>query len=117
MVDPARYRAYPSEGGHADFAPTNELEAGLLAYLGQEFGHVSVERVWSGPGLLNIYRYLRDSGYAAESAELARALPAAEYAPPLIGGAALRADPDPLSWAALDLFVSILGAPRPGTSR
>jgi glucokinase len=108
--DGTRYRAFPSEGGHADFAPASELEAGLLAYLRQRFGHVSVERVCSGPGLLNIYRYLRDSGHAPESVELGRALAAAEYAPPLIGGAALRADPDPLSRAALDLFVSILGA-------
>jgi glucokinase len=110
IYDGARYRAFPSEGGRADFAPTSELEAGLLAYLRERFGHVSVERVCSGPGLLNIYHYLRDSGHAAESAELARALPAAKYAPPLIGGAALRADPDPLSRAALDLLVSILGA-------
>ena len=60
--DGARYRAFPSEGGHADFAPRTELEAGLLAYLRRRFGHVSVERVCSGPGLLNIYQYLRDSG-------------------------------------------------------
>jgi glucokinase len=108
--DGTRYRAFPSEGGHADFAPTNELEAGLLAYLKRRFDHVSVERVCSGPGLLNIYQFLRDSSYAPESLELGRALVAAEYAPPLIGGAALGPDPDPLSRAALHLFVSILGA-------
>ncbi len=110
IYDGTRYRAFPSEGGHADFAPTNELEAGLLAYLKRKFDHVSVERVCSGPGLLNIYQFLRDSSYAPESPELGRALTAAEYAPPLIGGAALRPDPDPLSRAALNLFVSILGA-------
>jgi glucokinase len=108
--DGARYRAFPSEGGHADFAPTSELEAGLLAYLKRRLDHVSVERVCSGPGLLNIYQYLRDSGYAPESPELGRALAAAEYGPALIGGAALRPNPDPLSRAALELFVSILGA-------
>jgi glucokinase len=108
--DGSRYRAFPSEGGHAAFAPTSDLEAGLLAYLRERFEHVSVERVCSGPGLLNIYRYLRDSGHAAESAELARALPAVEYGPSLISAAALRADSDPLSRAALELFVSILGA-------
>jgi glucokinase len=69
-----------------------------------------VERVCSGPGLLNIYQYLRDSGSAPESPELARGLTAADYGPSLIGGAALRPDPDPLSRAALELFVSILGA-------
>jgi glucokinase len=106
----ARYRVFPSEGGHANFAPGNELEAGLLRYLLQKFEHVSVERVCSGPGFLNIYQYLRDSGYAPESPELARALVVAEYAPPLICGAALRANPDPLCRAAMDLFVSILGS-------
>jgi glucokinase len=108
--DGARYRAFPSEGGHADFAPTSEPETGLLLYLRHRFGHASVERVCSGPGLLNIYHYLRESGSTPESPELARGLAAAEYGPALIGGAALRPDPDPLSRAALELFVSILGA-------
>jgi len=106
----ARYRAFPSEGGHADFAPTTELQAGLLAHLMKRFEHVSIERVCSGPGLLNIYQYLRDSGYAPESAELARGLASAADGPHLIGEAAGRPDPDPLSHAAVELFVSILGA-------
>jgi glucokinase len=110
IYDGARYRAFPSEGGHASFAPRNELEAGLLTYLKRKFEHVSVERVCSGPGLLKIYHYLRDMSYAPESPEMGRALAAAEYAPPLIGGAAQRPDPDPLSHAALTLMVSILGS-------
>ena len=108
--DGTGYRAFPSEGGHATFAPGNDVEVGLLAYLRRKYQHVSVERVCSGPGLLNIYHYLRDSGHGPESAELARALAAAEHAPALIGGAALRPDPDPLCRAALELFVSILGS-------
>jgi glucokinase len=110
IYDGARYRAFPSEGGHASFAPRTELEDGLLAYLRRKFDHVSVERVCSGPGLLNIYQYLRDLSHAPESPEMGRALAAAEYAPALIGGAALRANPDPLSRAALELMVSILGS-------
>jgi glucokinase len=108
--DGTRYRAFPSEGGHADFAPAGELETGLLVHLRRRFGHVSVERVCSGPGLLNIYQYLRDAGSVPESAELARALSAGGPGPSLIGQAALRPVPDPLSRAALELFVSILGA-------
>ncbi|MEP6551589.1 MAG: glucokinase, partial [Gemmatimonadales bacterium] len=109
--DGTRYRAFPSEGGHADFAPTTELQAGLLTHLRRRFDHVSIERVCSGPGLFNIYDYLRESGYAPESAEVARRLAAAEDHPPIIGEAALRRpDPDPLSLAALELFVSILGS-------
>ncbi|MFL5515519.1 MAG: glucokinase, partial [Gemmatimonadales bacterium] len=110
--DGTRYRAFPSEGGHADFAPSTELEAGLLVHLLRRFGHVSVERVCSGPGLLNIYEYLRDSGQVPESPELAQRLPvAAEDGPRLIGEAALQGPTaDPLCRAALELFVSILGA-------
>jgi glucokinase len=108
--DGTRYRAFPSEGGHADFAPTTELQAGLFLHLLRQFGHVSVERVCSGPGLFNIYQYLRESGYAPESAEVGRGLAATEDAPRLIGEAALRPDPDPLSRAAIELFVSILGS-------
>jgi glucokinase len=109
--DGTRYRAFPSEGGHADFAPTTELQAGLLVHLLRRFGHVSVERVCSGPGLCNIYQYLRDSGQVPESAELSGGLAATEEGPRLIGEAALRRpDPDPLSRAALELLVSILGA-------
>ncbi|MEP7177192.1 MAG: glucokinase [Gemmatimonadales bacterium] len=109
--DGTRHRAFPSEGGHADFAPTDELQAALHAHLMQRFGHVSVERVCSGPGLLNIYQYLRESGHAPESAVVARRLAAGEDGPPIIGEAAeRRPDPDPLSRAAVQLFVSILGA-------
>ncbi|NDL65916.1 glucokinase [Acerihabitans arboris] len=46
----------PGEGGHVDFAPTNQEETDILAVLGAEFGHVSAERVLSGPGLVNLYR-------------------------------------------------------------
>jgi len=62
--DGSRHHPIASEGGHADFAPQTDLEAELLAYLQKEFGHVSYERVLSGPGLFNIYRFLRDSGFA-----------------------------------------------------
>jgi glucokinase len=109
--DGTRYRAFPSEGGHADFAPTTELQVGLLTHLMRRFDHVSIERVCSGPGLLNIYDYLRESGSAPESAEVARALAAAGDGPHIISEAALRRPgPDPLSLAALELFISILGA-------
>jgi len=52
LHDGKRYRAYPSEGGHADFAPSNEFEGTMLRYLQAEFGHVSWERVCSGKGIL-----------------------------------------------------------------
>ncbi len=59
--DGKRHRAFAGEGGHADFAPGNELELALHGYLMKKFGHVSCERVLSGPGIKNIYDFLRDS--------------------------------------------------------
>mmetsp|Transcript_19821 Transcript_19821/g.59201 ORF Transcript_19821/g.59201 Transcript_19821/m.59201 type:complete len:396 (-) Transcript_19821:234-1421(-) len=56
-----RYTACPSEGGHKEYCPRNELEIDLLAYLQKKFcGRVSVERVVSGKGLMNVYEFLRD---------------------------------------------------------
>lgn len=48
----------PGEGGHVDFAPHNDKEDQILLYLRKVFGHVSCERLLSGPGLLNIYNAL-----------------------------------------------------------
>lgn len=47
--------AMPGEGGHADLAPTNDREIAVVYQLMREFGHVSVERVLSGPGLETLY--------------------------------------------------------------
>jgi glucokinase len=54
-----RYVAIASEGGHMDFAPANALQDCLLVWLRQQFGHVSVERVLSGPGLTNLFNFLQ----------------------------------------------------------
>jgi glucokinase len=69
-----RHRPIASEGGHADWAPQDELQMELWRFLSAEVGHVSVERVLSGPGLHNIYRFLRDGRGLAEPAWLADAL-------------------------------------------
>ncbi|MBI2820921.1 MAG: glucokinase [Acidobacteria bacterium] len=96
------------EGGHTDFGPRTNLEVKLLENLLAKFGHVSYERLLSGPGLLNIYEFLRETGKAPEPDWLRRRIgqgdPAAE-----IARAALDAASD-LAVAALDLFVSIYGA-------
>jgi glucokinase len=60
------YRVVPSEGGHADFAPKDETQIDLLRFLRAEFGHVSWERVLSGPGLHSVYTFLQmRAGHAA----------------------------------------------------
>jgi len=111
--DGSRYHAYPSEGGHADFAPTNPLEIELLRYLHSRLGfeHVSSEQVCSGRGLPNIYAYLRDSGAFYEPRWLAEQLAAADDPAPTIVSAALAEEkPCEICAATLEAFVSILGA-------
>ncbi|MEA2732300.1 MAG: glucokinase [Acetobacteraceae bacterium] len=104
------YVACSSEGGHADFAPTDETQAALRHYLSDRYGHVAYERVCSGSGLPNIYDFLRDSKFAPEPAALAAILAQAADRTPIIFEAALQDPADALCAATLDLFVSILGA-------
>jgi|GEM_PF-31675 len=108
--DGSRYQAHPSEGGHADFAPSDTLELELLRVLQRRFGHVSYERVCSGRGLPNLYASLKETGQTPESARVAQLLTAADDPTPVIVDAALEAPPDPLCAATLTTFVSILGA-------
>ena len=97
-----------SEGGHADFAPRDDVEEDLLRYLRKEFGRVSLERILSGPGLFNVYRFLRDTGWAKESAEVADRMRAGD--PSAVVTEMALADRDPMCAKALDIFVSVYGA-------
>lgn len=106
--DGTHYHPIASEGGHADFAARTEREIELLRYLHQVGGgRVSYERVLSGRGLVNIYRFLRTRG-PREPAWLADAM-AGEDASAVISEAAL-ARSDSVCVEALDLFCSIYGA-------
>lgn len=109
--DGARYRPHPSEGGHADFAPTDALQTRLLLHLWSTSGHVSYERVCSGIGMPNLYAFLRDGEGLEEPAWLAEALTRCTDPTPLIVQAGLDASrPCPLCQQAIALFVRILGA-------
>ncbi|MFB3908077.1 MAG: glucokinase [Candidatus Eisenbacteria bacterium] len=99
---------YPTEGGHTDFAPRNELECRLLLYLARRFGHVSYERVLSGPGLVNLYRFLVDEGIEGRSIDVEREMQREDPAAVISARAIDRADP--ACERALDLFLSIYGA-------
>jgi len=101
------YHICPSEGGHADFAPNNDLEMELLRYLRTSYLHVSYERVLSGPGLHLIYQFLRDT-QKNEPTWFAEKLPTGDPAS-LIAQAGLEGKPD-ICKQALQLFVSIYGA-------
>jgi len=105
-----RYRAMPSEGGHADFGPNTSLQVELLAYLRAKLGHVSTERVCSGLGIPNIYRFLRDQGHAKEPEWLATTLMSADDATPVIVNAALDENVScDICQRTLEMFICILG--------
>jgi glucokinase len=106
--DGLRHRPVASEGGHADWAPQDETQMSLWHFLAAEVGHVSVERVLSGPGLHNIYRFLRDGQGLAEPSWLADALSREEPAP-LISQLGLEGRAE-ICVRALELFVGIYGA-------
>ncbi len=103
-----QFIALPSEGGHADFAPNNEIEIALLKYLLAKFRRVSYERVLCGPGLVNIYNFLKDTGVAAEPPELKKRM--AEENPAVVISAAGQSGEFAICVQALDIFASILGA-------
>jgi glucokinase len=103
-----RYFPVPSEGGHADFSPNSPQDLKLWQYLHERFGHVSLERVLSGPGLVNIYCWLKDSGRYREPAWLSRTMARTDPARTVIEAALKRRTP--LCMAALRRFTALLGS-------
>jgi glucokinase len=109
--DGSAHRPFATEGGHADFAPADERELDLHRFLLREHGRVSWERAVSGPGLVSLYRYLRQNGEIASAGE-----------PPGIAAEMQRGDPaavisrlaaageSALCVRALELFVKLYGA-------
>lgn len=97
-----------SEGGHMDFAPRDKLEIEMLQYFISKTGHVSVERLLSGPGLVNIYDFLSSVNFAKESSRLADRF-AGNDASSVIANAAIAHESE-LCVKSLDMFVSIYGA-------
>ena len=109
--DGVAYRPFATEGGHADFAPQQELEFALLGYLQRVHGHVSWERVVSGPGLADLYRFLRQSGQVppgGEPPELLAEMASGDPGEVISRYAASGASR--LSAQALDLWVKLYAA-------
>jgi len=105
--DGEAHHPFATEGGHTDFAATDEREQALLASLQAQFGRVSWERVVSGMGIGNIYRFLAEHRGAAHPPTIARALAgdgdvAAEVAATAEAGC-------PVCNETLDLFVHLYG--------
>ncbi len=106
--DGSRHHVFACEGGHTDFGPQGELQIELLQFLRTRFEHVSYERILSGPGLVNVYEFLKDRGCGTESAEFAAELKKGDPAA-VISRAALDGN-EKLAVQALDLWISVYGA-------
>jgi glucokinase len=107
--DGRNYHPLASEGGHADFAPRDDLEIELLRYLIFKFGHVSYERIVSGPGILNVYSFLKERAGFEEPGGFKKKIARAPDPSALISQAALAGEPE-ICVKALNLFVSVYGA-------
>ena len=107
--DGFRHHPFPCEGGHADFAPKNDLEAELAQYLRKKYDHVSCERILSGPGIKNIYDFLRDARKAEEPAWLQKQMSEAPDPSALISQLALEKKAV-ICDQALNIFVGVYGS-------
>jgi glucokinase len=107
--DGFRHHPFACEGGHSDFAPRNTLEMELLAYLQKKYGRISYERLLSGPGIKNIYDFLRDARRADEPQWLNEQIAAAKDAPALISQLAQEGKAA-ICDLTLSIFVGVYGA-------
>lgn len=107
--DGKQHHVIATEGGHTDFGPNDDQQDALLRYLrAQHSGHVSYERLVSGEGLKNIYRFLKDTGFAEESDAIRQQMQ--QQDPAAVIGIAGVAQHDPLCEEALRLFCILYGA-------
>lgn len=90
--------ALDGEGGHVTLAAADEDDAAVIAWLRRRFGHVSAERVLSGPGLVHLY----------EAACALSGLPGSTLSSADIVERA-RSQGDPACTRAVDWFVGFLG--------
>ena len=104
--DDKNYHPFPAEGGHCDFSPRNDLDVQLWHYLHAKFGHVSWERVVSGQGINNIYRFLREFREKQEPEWLTKKMEK-EDAPIVITQMGKKGE-DAICKETLDLFLGYL---------
>jgi glucokinase len=110
--DRSTYLPHSSEGGHADFAPTDRRQIGLLEYMLKKFDHVSFEHVCSGIGIPNIYAYLREVEQIEQDREVTALIDAVQDRTAAIVAHGLGGDSNrsKLCTATVETFVSILAA-------
>jgi glucokinase len=108
MWDGVAHRPFSSEGGHASFAPNDALGDELLTFLRKEHGHVSWERVLSGMGMRNLYRFFRERSGQPEPAWLTERMRTADLGAAV--SAAGLAGTDPVCVDTVDCFTRNYGA-------
>ncbi|MDX8430919.1 MAG: glucokinase [Candidatus Algichlamydia australiensis] len=108
--DGSDHLPFACEGGHADFAPRNEKEIALFQFLQKRFGHVSYERVLSGPGMKNIYDFLVETGREKRDPEVEGETPKRFISDRAMNGESRACE------HALDLFISLYGAEAGNTA-
>jgi len=106
--DGKRHRVWACEGGHTEFGPRNELEIALLEHLIKQYGHVSYERVASGMGLENIYKFLRDTNRGKELPKVAAEIAAGDHGVVISRHAEFGTCP--MCVQTIEIFLSCLGA-------
>ena len=106
--DGGRHRPFATEGGHCDFAPGDEVDDALRAHLAADGGHVSWEKVLSGPGLLSIHEFLRRYRGTPVPDWLERDMQSGDPAAAIAGAAQARTCP--VCSEAMDRFVRYFGA-------
>jgi glucokinase len=105
-----KYRAHGSEGGHSDFAPTDDIQIRLLKFMRVRFDHVSYERVCSGVGIPHVYDFFGADELVPETAEVSARIAAAGDRTREIIKAAFDPTPSLRCRAAIDTVISIMGS-------
>ena len=108
LWDGVAHRPFASEGGHASFAPNSPLGDELLIFLRKELGHVSWERVLSGMGMKNLYRFFRQRSGQTEPDWLAQQLKTGDLG--AIVSQAGMAGKDPVCADTVDCFIANYGS-------
>jgi glucokinase len=100
-------RPFGCEGGHASFSPTDQLTDRLLCFLRERYGAVSWERVLSGPGLADLYRFMLGEAGRPEPDWFVEAVRLGDPTP-AISSAGLNGTCDVCA-RTLDVFVRLYG--------
>lgn len=100
IMSPSGWLPIAGEGGHSDFAPNTPLEFEILTLLTKKFGHVAVERILSGPGIMNLYEALCQI-YGKEMIY---------QSPSEVTAAAVNGEHDPLADETVQMFCKIFGS-------